>query len=197
MKTLLKYFFQGLLILLPVAATAYVLYVVVVTLNELVFDRVGYVVSEALGLGAAQTVSATLGAVATFVLVTLVGMLASNFLGRKLVALFDALLQRVPLIKLLYGSIKDLLGAFMGDKKSFDRPVCVSLTPDGSARVLGFVTREGLGQFGLADHVAVYLPQSYNFAGNLILTPRDRVEFLETDSSAVMTFLVSGGVSGD
>ena len=49
---------------------------------------------------------------------------------------------------------------------------------------------------GLLDHVAVYFPQSYNFAGNLLVFPKDQVRPLEAESSDIMAFIVSGGVSG-
>jgi uncharacterized membrane protein len=103
--------------------------------------------------------------------------------------------KKLPLVKLLYTSIKDLIGAFVGDQKSFNKPVAVALVP-GGPMVLGFVTNESLESLGLAEHVAVYVPQSYNFAGNLLLFPKEQVLPIETDSSQVMTFLVSGGVSG-
>ena len=72
----------------------------------------------------------------------------------------------------------------------------VSVTPDGSAKALGFVTTRTLDQLGVDDHVAVYFPQSYNFAGNLLLVPAERVTALTVDSAAVMAFIVSGGVTG-
>ena len=76
-----------------------------------------------------------------------------------------------------------------------DQPVTVAVTEEGSTRVVGFITRESLEGLGLADHVAVYLPQSYNFAGQLLLVPRSRVQPIEAASSEVMKFLVSGGVA--
>jgi len=59
------------------------------------------------------------------------------------------------------------------------------------------MTRESLDNLGLKDHVAVYLPQSYNFAGNVLIFPKEAVTPLEIESSEVMTFIVSGGVAGE
>jgi len=78
-------------------------------------------------------------------------------------------------VKLLYTSIKDLIAAFMGEKKRFDQPVIVTLTPGGHAEAIGFVTRSSMEFIGLMDSVAVYFPQSYNFAGNLLVFPKDQV----------------------
>jgi len=198
MNQLPKYFFRGLLILIPVVVTAYVFWAVFIALDEVVFQPIGDWIGDA-SRGSKEKQSApirsALGIAGAITLITLVGGLASNFIGRRIVALMEKLVERLPLIKLLYGSVRDVLGAFVGDKKSFDHPVMVSLTDEGPAKVLGFVTRDSLDFLGVADHVAVYLPQSYNFAGSVLLFPKDRVQSVSASSSDVMTFLVSGGVS--
>jgi uncharacterized membrane protein len=88
------------------------------------------------------------------------------------------------------------MGAFVGDQKKFDRPVAVEILPGSGVMALGFVTRGSLEPYGLAGRVAVYLPQSYNFAGQLLLVPEERVSAVAADSSEVMTLVVSGGVAG-
>lgn len=194
-----KYFFRGLLILIPVVLTGYIVHAVFVALDEAIFTPIGQLVQSAQPEGVAAgrpLLVSLLGIAASITVITFVGMLASNFLGYRIVALMERLVDRLPLVKLLYGSIKDVLGAFVGDKKSFDHPVVVSLTGDDHAKVVGFVTRKSMDFLGVEDHVAVYLPQSYNFAGNLILFPADQVKPLTAPSGDVMTFLVSGGVSG-
>ena len=136
-----------------------------------------------------------LGLVITLVFITLIGFLASNFVGRTFFTLIDRLFTRLPLVKLLYSGIKDIIGAFAGENKSFNKPAIVELTP-GGAKALGFITREGLSFLSLSDHVAVYFPQSYNFAGSVLLFPSERVMPVSIDSSEAMAFVVSGGVSG-
>jgi len=96
---------------------------------------------------------------------------------------------------MIYTSVRDLVGAFVGEKKAFDRPVSVELMPGSGISVAGFITSPDLSMLGLSDTVAVYLPQSYNFAGNLILVPSGRVTPLKADSGKLMAFIVSGGVS--
>jgi uncharacterized membrane protein len=135
-----------------------------------------------------------LGLLATVALITIIGLFTSNVVGRSVLDLTENLLQRLPLVKLVYNSIKDLVSAFVGDKRRFDAPVAVSLA--GNNKVLGFVTRDGLGRLGMPDYVAVYFPQSYNFAGYLMLVPRAQIEHLDLPSADVMTFIISGGVSG-
>jgi uncharacterized membrane protein len=179
MKRFIRYFAQGALVSAPLVATVYVIYLVVST-----FDKLFSVPIPGLGL------------VLAVVLVTLVGFLTSNVVGKTLFKSAEELLQRTPLIKLLYTSIKDLISAFVGQNKRFDQPVAVRLSADSPVAVLGFVTRKSLPELGLADRIAVYVPQSYNFAGNLLIVPATFVQPLHVPSGDVMTFVVSGGVSG-
>ncbi|MEZ4223935.1 MAG: DUF502 domain-containing protein [Polyangiaceae bacterium] len=179
MKTLLGYFWRGCLVIAPVGITFYLGYVTVVTIDQ--FLPVGV---------------PGLGFLLTLVLVTLIGFATSNVVGNAIVRQMERWLTRVPLVKLLYSSIKDLINAFVGEKKRFDRPVLVSLDASGELCTLGFVTRESLGPLKLSEHVAVYFPQSYNFAGNLVLVPRARVKAVDVNPGDIMAFIVSGGVSG-
>jgi uncharacterized membrane protein len=174
-----RYFLRGALVTAPLAITFYIVYWLLS-----LFDQI-------LPIGIPG-----LGIVITLALITLAGFLTSNVVGRSVLDTTESMLKRVPLVKLVYSSIKDLIGAFVGDRKSFDRPVAVYLSQGSAIRMLGFVTRDGLSQLGLADHVAVYLPQSYNFAGNLVIAPRELVEPIDVSSAELMTFIVSGGVSG-
>ena len=73
----------------------------------------------------------------------------------------------------------------------------VTLAPGSAVQVIGFVTRESLDTLGLTGKVAVYLPQSYNFAGNLIIVPKEQVSPLQADSGTVMAFIVSGGITAN
>jgi uncharacterized membrane protein len=165
--------------MVPVVLTLYIFY--------LIFFKIDHILGFSIpGVGFLVTLAG----------ITLIGFLVSNFLTRRLILLIDRLFIRLPLVKLLYSSIKDLIGAFVGDKKSFNKPVLVRLSPDSGASVLGFITAESLENLGLNDYAAVYVPQSYNFAGNLLLFPRDQVTPLDASSSEVMTFIVSGGVAG-
>ncbi|MFC8686434.1 DUF502 domain-containing protein [Brevibacillus porteri] len=187
MKRFIRYFLEGLLFVIPLAVTIYILYWIFTTVDNWFYKLVhNWFNLQIPGLGFLLTI---LG-------ITIVGFLASNVLTRGLLSLVSTLFEKVPFIKLIYTSIKDLIGAFVGEKKSFDKPVLVTLSKDGNAKAMGFITKESLDSFGLTDHVAVYLPQSYNFAGNLLLFPSDQVQLLDTESSEVMAFLVSGGVSG-
>lgn len=178
MRRLIRYFMRGLIVTAPVALTLYVCWAV--------FERL----DRWLRLPVPGA-----GFVLTLLLITLIGFLASNLLGRGIVSALERMLTRLPFVRLLYSSTKDLLNAFVGEHRRFDRPVVVSLPAGGNARAIGFVTADALDHLGLAGWVAVYLPQSYNFAGNLLLFPADQVHPLAAPSSEVLAFVVSGGIS--
>ena len=195
MKTLFSFFFQGLLILLPFVLTIYLVFLIFTALNETVFSAVGSVIAHfapTMEPGITATIIGTLG---TLIAITLTGVAGSLYLTRHLMALVDNLMERIPVVKMLYNSLKDLFNALLGEKKSFDQPVLVYLTEDKAIKAMGFMTSDDLGQFGLHEDVAIYLPQSYNFAGNLIIVSRNRVEPLPAPAGQVTTFVVSGGVS--
>jgi len=188
MKRIMRYFFRGLLVFVPTGLTILVLAYAINSLDNL-FAKLFNVKIPGLGL--------CIGLLGTLAAITLIGFLASNFVGRKLVRLVDRIFKKLPLVKILYTSIKDLIAAFVGKTKKFDKPVLVSTGPESYAKILGFITRESLETFGLKGHVAVYFPQSYNFAGNVLIFPKKAVKPLDIPASDAMTFIVSGGVAGN
>ncbi len=179
MNIIVKYFVRGLIVFVPVTATIWLFYVVFLRLD-------GWLGIKVPGLGFLVTVAA----------ITLIGFLASHFVTRTAIEAFENFLARLPLVKLVYSSMRDLTNAFVGEKRSFDRPVSVSLGGGLDARVIGFVTRESLGMLGLPGHVVVYVPQAYAIAGHTLLVPKERVSPIDLPSALVMAFIVSGGVAG-
>ena len=184
MSLLVRSFFRGLLFVVPVGFTVWVLIQVFVWIDGLV-DPERWIGIDVPGLGFALTV----------VLITVAGFLASLFLTRWLVKLLDRLFKRMPIAKLIYGAIKDLMEAFVGEKKKFDQPVVVSLGPEVGGEIVGFITSKDLEWLGRKGSIAVYFPQSYNFAGSVLIFPKDRVTAIDAEPSSVMQFIVSGGVS--
>lgn len=187
LRQLLSYFIQGLLLLTPALATFYAIYVMFIWMdsrtNQLVELIVGYRIP---GLGILMMV----------ILVTLMGMIGSTIIFRPILAFIGELLERTPLVKVIYTSLKDLMGAFMSNKKKFNKPVLVHLNSDQSVSRLGFITQEDLSELHIQDRVAVYLPHSYNISGNLYVVKRSQIEPISPASAAeLMKFIVSGGVT--
>ncbi|MBA4502866.1 DUF502 domain-containing protein [Marinobacterium marinum] len=195
MRLIIRLFFQGLLILLPAVLTIYLVYAIFTALNNTLFSALSSLFQQMFPLLKPGLGASLLAIAFTLVVITLVGALASNLLGQFILNKFERLMKKIPLIKLLYNALRDLFQAFLGEDKRFDKPVLVSLGEDGTIRVAGFITADDLSHWGLEQDVAVYLPQSYNFAGNLIIVPASRVTPLQQPAGEVTTFIVSGGVS--
>lgn len=176
-KRFIKYFFRGILFVIPLALTVYI---IILTINFL--D--GIIPISIPGLGILIMIAS----------ITFVGYLASLFITKPLFDLFEKWIFKIPLINIVYTSIKDLMSAFVGDKKKFNIPVIVKLSENISR--LGFITQDNLSALEEKDLVAIYFPHSYNFSGNLYLVPRQNVRILHNvKSSDIMKFIVSGGVS--
>ncbi len=176
MNWIVKNFLRGLVIVVPIALTIYVLYIAFIRIDRLL-----------------NLPTPGVGLLLIVVTIIAIGALASNFFMRKFLKVTDAVFTRAPLVRLIYLSIRDLLEAFVGDKKHFDQPVSVHVTDD--VRMFGFVTQEDLAFLDMPGHVAVYLPFSYSVAGSVIVVPRARVQRLVMPSASLMAFVVSGGVS--
>jgi uncharacterized membrane protein len=175
----IKYFLRGLLFVVPIALTSFIIFETIQWLDNLIPYKIP-----------------GLGLLTILVVITLVGYLASSLLTGPLFHMLEDVMVRVPLVNIIYTSLKDLIAAFVGDKKKFDKPVLVALTADLTILKPGFITQEDLSRLGLMDQVAVYLPHSYNFSGNLFIVPAKYVKPMNASGTDVMKFIVSGGVSG-
>jgi len=178
MSRLFNYFLRGLVVVVPLALTLYVCTVIFTTIDSWLGLRIRGV-----------------GFVLALVLITLVGFMASGLVTRSLIGALDRTFERLPFVRLLYSSAKDMLNAFVGEKRRFDKPVLVSLSADGSVKILAFLTSDSLGTLGLVDQVSVYMPQSYGLAGHILVVPANRVERIDADAAEVMAFIISGGVT--
>lgn len=176
-RRLLNYFLKGLLFVLPVAISVYVIYQTVVKIDSLIPINVP-----------------GLGFIIIIVGVTIIGYFGSGLLSKPLFDLFDDLMGRTPGLKLIYNSVKDLMEALVGDKRKFKEPVMVRMGDNGISR-LGFVTHRDLMAIQVEGMVAVYFPQSYAFAGDLFLVPIGEVKVLEGKTGELMQFIISGGVT--
>jgi uncharacterized membrane protein len=185
-RGLINYFIQGVLYLVPITVTVWVIVYVFNYLDSLttpyVIEFIGF---EIPGFG--------LLLVAVFLV--LIGFLGSSIIFRPLLALLENIINRAPLIKDIYSSIKDLLSAFVGNKKKFNHPVMVTMNETGLKRI-GFLTREGMETLNISeDYLVVYLPFSYGVMGTVIIVKKEMVEPIDKSSTDMMKFIVSGGVT--
>ena len=186
MKKLLRFFFQGLLYTAPLAITLYILY--------LIFDKVdGFLqnwLQEFLDIRIPG-----LGIIIIIVLLILIGYIGQTIIARPFKYLFNRLLKRIPLLKVIYSAFKDLFTAFVGEERKFNRPVKVLVNKALNLEKLGFLTEEDLSQIQDQGKVAIYFPHSYNWSGELVLVPRELVTEIDIPPAEVMKFIVSAGVA--
>ena len=192
-KRLGRIMFQGLMAILPAVLTLYILYWLIWSAETVL----GAVIKALLPAGwYIPGMGLLAGVAATFFF----GLALNAFLVRRLLDLSEGVLNRIPLIKTLYGSVKDFVGFFAAQReKEFNQVVTVELQFGGvPMRLLGFVTRsdfrglpEGIGGEG---EIAVYLPLSYQIGGYTVIVPRSAVRPVDISTHRAMGFIVTGGM---
>jgi uncharacterized membrane protein len=197
LKKLLHFFLQGLLILAPISITIWTVVSLFNWIDSILPNLVHSVVPNVTGTdqyGNPKRIPG-LGFVVFIGIALVVGYISPSFIVSRIVNLADRVMEKTPGIKLIYTTIKDFFEAFAGNKRKFDKAVLVSIVaPD--VWQIGFITQEEAHEFGLAEYVSVYVPQSYAFAGHLFFVKKERVRILTDVSSAdAMKFAISGGVT--
>jgi len=185
-KKLFNYFLQGLVVLAPIFITVYVSYFAFIKIDS--FTRT--LVNKLFHINLPGS-----GILILFLLISFLGFLTNTLVFHPIGTLFEKLLNKAPLIKLIYTSLKDLTKVFVGEEKKFNKPVLVKINPTANIEKIGFLTQDDLEQLNLKDKVAVYFPHSYNFSGELFIVPSEYVKPLNIPASAAMKFVVSGGIS--
>ena len=180
LKKIFRYFIQGVIILAPIGITAYVLF--------WMFNKIDGILEPYIHIPG-------VGFVIIIVFVILVGWVSSHFLMGGFINFFDTWMEKTPGVKFIYSSTKDFFEAFAGDKRKFNQSVLINVFGN-EVWIIGFLTDEEMQKFDMgADKVAVYVPQSYNFAGQLYILPREKVKKIEKITPGeAMKYAVTGGV---
>lgn len=187
MKKLGSYFFQGVLLVAPIAITIYILYAIFVRIDSWLVHNLEPIIGFYIP---------GLGILIIAVTLTLLGFVGQTTLLRPIKNIIGKGIKRIPLLNLLYSALNDLFSAFVGNEKKFNVPVKVLFNQENKLWKLGFITKDSLDEFGLEEMTAVYFPHSYNFSGELYVVPRDRVQPLtDVSPTEVMKFVVSAGVT--
>jgi len=176
----LRYFLQGLIIISPIAITAWAAY----SIFDFIDTKIPFMPR---GVGFVIIISSLI----------VIGWLGSTFLIWKLlINFFDSILERTPFLKFIYTSVKDVVESFMGDKKKFTKPVLVKVRTNPEIFQIGFITQKDLSKLNLEGKVAVYLPHSYAVSGFLFIVDIENIQPLDINPSDAMKMAVSGGVAG-
>lgn len=186
MKKIVQYFLQGILLVGPVAIIIYVLYSIFVSVDGWLNNNIEPLIGHSIP---------GLGILFLFITLTLLGFIGETTIISPVKRFSKKLIEKIPLLNLLFTSLNDLFKAFVGKEKKFNTPVKVLFNKENDLWKLGFITRGTLVEMGKNKHAAVYFPHSYNFSGELYVVPIDRIEQLDISPAEAMKFIVSGGVT--
>lgn len=170
MKSFNQIFLKGLIVVLPITLTFYLLIWASVTVESLFGSTLKFLMGKELYIPG-------LGILLTIILVFLVGLLVSHYFTARFFNWFTNLLERVPLIKAIYNPLRDLMALLPGKNSEKDRPQKVVMVPNEQfgGYVFGFVTREDLDELPIEDLVPVYIPYSYMLGGITLLVKKEKL----------------------
>lgn len=182
-------FIRGILAIAPIVITLAILY----WLYELIEGFVGGLYIKAFGL---KYYFPGLGLLITLVFIFIIGVLINNWLIKKVYVAFEKLLDKVPLVKTLYGSITDLMGFFKGNSSMANSRVV--MVKYGESKIMGIVSRETFEDLpkGIAgeNEVAVYIPMSYQIGGFTFMVPKSLLSPVEMGIEEALRFTATAAM---
>src|ERR1700744_52883 len=188
---LLNYFVKGLLIVVPLGVAVFLIFWAVSKIDSSL-NLSGFFLTDSHGK---SLYIPGLGILNVIIIILVAGVLVTNVITEPIKKWFNRWLNRLPLFKFLYSSIKDLTEAFVGEEKKFNEPVLVEVNEFGLKKI-GFIVQKDLTALNLPGEVAVYFPYSYSFAGQVVIISADKVKPIDKSAADMMKFVISGGVSG-
>ena len=179
MKKIINYFLQGLLYIVPIVVTLYVVFWTFKKIDGILpFQFPG------------------LGIIVIIALITLIGFVGASIISSPINAFFERLINKAPLLNTVYSSVKDLMRTFVGKKKGFSQAVLIKLYENSTIERIGFITNDDLSSLGIKNgKILVYLPHSYAFSGQLFVVDRSYITPIDKSSADIMKLIVSGGVT--
>jgi len=189
-RVLLNYLIKGLLIVLPIALSIYIVIWAVTTVDS--WLNVNNILGVDPITGASRNIPG-LGLALVIALILVAGIFVTNFVTEPMYNWFSRWMNRLPGLNFLYSSIKDLTEALVGDEKKFNHPVLVEMNSD--IKRIGFITQNDLAVIGLPGDCVIYFPFSYSFTGQVFVVNKEKVTELNMSAAEAMKLVVSGGVS--
>ncbi len=193
MKSIGRIFLTGMLTVLPVLATIFLVVWLVTGAERFVGKQMMWLIPD-------EYYRTGMGLVIALAVIFLVGLLMHAVIFRRLFGWAERLLLEVPFVRSVYGALKDMFGLFAGHEEEQVLQVVSVTLPGTNMRALGFVTRrefaglpEGVGGEG---EIAVYLPMSYQIGGYTLFVPRDEARPVEMTREEAMTFVLTAGLKG-
>ena len=191
--SLRRYLVAGILIWLPILATLWVVTFFIHIMDEtLLLLPLRYRPEALVGFALPG-----LGAVFAFLVVLATGLLVTNLIGRQLVAFSEELLNRIPVVRSVYGGVKSFAESVFSQSNSFRKVVMIEY-PRAGIWSLGFMTAEDVPEISRktgAQHCCVYISNALNAtAGFLVIVPRNQVVELDMSVDAAMKMIITCGV---
>lgn len=186
----ITYCLKGVLLILPIGGALFLLLWGFSTLDSFLNFSESFLLDPETGK---PLYIPGLGILSIIIVVFVAGIIATFLITEPIYAWINRQINKVPILRFLYSSVKDITEAFVGDEKKLNEPVIVEM--ESGIKKIGFLTQKDLRAIGLKDEVAVYFPWSYSFAGELVIVKADRVKPLNVSSAQAMKFIVSGGVT--
>ena len=194
MNSIINYFLRGILYIVPLSATIYILYISILFIENMIepiLESINTIINVK-----TEWISLLLGVIIIFILVLIIGFLGSLIISTPINSFFKKLLKQAPLIQTIYTSIKDLMNTFVGNKKGLSEPVLVKLYENSTIERIGFVTNEDISSVNIKKgKVLVYLPHSYAISGQLFVVEKKDVTPIDKSSGEIMKLIISGGVT--
>jgi uncharacterized membrane protein len=192
MQAFNKIFFRGLITLLPIAITIYIVYSAIVILENLLGSMLRQVLPEYIP---------GLGLLLTLVLIFLFGLLLNNFISIRIFHALESRLGQVPFIKAIYSPLRDLMNLFDRNGQRELQSVVLVKIGDTGAQAMGVVTRDNFRDlpFGntMNDKIAVYFPFSYGLGGYTLLIPKNLVTEVDLPIESAMSLAITGWVKAE
>jgi len=171
LKKASKYFFEGAIIMGPIALAIFVMWKILEFLDGIIPVKVP-----------------GLGIIILVILITLIGYFANLMVGRYVFATLQSLLQKIPLISFVYNTVRQLADIFSGDKKGIGEPALIILTEKPLVMKPGFIVGEK------DDMAIVLLPHSFNYSGNIFIVEKKNVVRVSVPQGLWFQIIISGGI---
>lgn len=191
MKQIGRIFVTGIFTVLPILATVYLVIWLFTAVDHFLGKPLLWLIPD-------DSYRQGMGFLLAIAVIFVVGALMRAYVVRQLFGWAERLLARIPLVKSIYGALRDLFGLFAGgDDKQALQVVSVKL-PASDMRLIGFVTRDEFSDLaaGIAgpDEIAVYLPMSYQVGGYTVFVPRSQVQPVGMSREDAMRFVLTAGI---
>lgn len=188
-----RQFLTGLITILPLTLTAYLIYWFIVSTEQALSGVIKFILPDYLYWPG-------MGFVAALLLIFMIGLLMHLYVVKALFRYIEQLLYHMPLIKSVYGAIRDFFQYFSPTRQSeFEQVVAVKL--DNDMELIGFITLDSSDSLPIEsesgeERVLVFLPMSYNIGGYPVMMPKSRLRPVNMTMEQAMRFVLTAGVAG-